>query len=875
MKPNQHARTAPVAEILVSLVVLLGLGHASAQAQTPVEFLETHCFACHSPALKKGDLDLTAVSLDRLEPASFAVWEKVYDRVRRDEMPPLKQARPEPGERSAVLAEIRGQLMRFEGARFEGEPRTGLRRLTRSEYENTLRDLFEKPGILVKDDLPPDGLAHGFDKSAEALEISHVHLANYLEAADRVLELAIARQPAPPARKVYKVSLANEQSTLGACILEGDGVMLRDQKPDPKYPPAGTHRHIDYGSHLALGMHADVSPGTSVGLFRHEDDSFRPSFAEFITIYPGMYRIRTHLWSFLWDKGNILPSPRAQTARLDVWHITGDGRGTGHPSTVLGYFDAPSIAGRTYEQTRWLNAADSFGFNFTDSQIGHQIRGSKERLMGWTGPGVACDGLEVEGPIHDRWPPTSHRRLFGDLPLVEFVAEQNPGVRPPVHKEPTQKFNARNQPDPAPHTLKLWTVGTTQWRADADKLLADFLPLAFRRPVSADDRRVYVDLVMERKEAGDSFEAAMRRTYRDALCSPEFLYHVEPPAADSSDQVDEFAMAARLSYFLWNSMPDERLMELARSGELRRRAVVHEEVERLLQDGRSERFRNDFLDQWLKLNKIAANDPDPKLYGGWRVDLQDAMVAETRGFFREMIERDLSPEYLVQSDFVMLNERLAGYYKIPGVVGCEMRLVAVPQGSPRGPFLTQASILKVTANGTTTSPVPRGAFVMDRLLGRPPDPPPPNIPAVEPDVRGATTIREQLANHRDNPACAACHAKLDPPGFALESFDVIGGWREKYQSITDRKPAVDPSGVLADGRPFRDILEFQALVVADPEPLWQNLAERLATYALGRGLSFGDRQEAVAGVVAAARKQNGGLRTLIHELVESDFFWSR
>jgi hypothetical protein len=203
-----------------------------------------------------------------------------------------------------------------------------------------------------------------------------------------------------------------------------------------------------------------------------------------------------------------------------------------------------------------------------------------------------------------------------------------------------------------------------------------------------------------------------------------------------------------------------------------------------------------------------------------------------------------------------------------------MRRVALPPGSPRGPFLTQAAILKITANGTTTSPVVRGAFVMDRLLGSPPEPPPPNVPAVEPDVRGATTIREQLDLHRNNATCAACHAKIDPPGFALESFDVIGGQRDRYRTITDVKPVVDPSGVLPDGRPFHDIHEFQALVAADSERLLKNMAERFAVYSLGRGLVFSDR-DAIAEIVAKTQSQGGGLRTLIHVLVSSELFQTR
>jgi hypothetical protein len=379
----------------------------------------------------------------------------------------------------------------------------------------------------------------------------------------------------------------------------------------------------------------------------------------------------------------------------------------------------------------------------------------------------------------------------------------------------------------------------------------------------------------------------MRWAYRAALCSPDFLYHVEPQG-----RLDDFALASRLSYFFWNSMPDDRLIELAGSNTLHQSDVLKAEVERLLRHEKSRRFVEDFLGQWLKLRQIAATDPDRKLYPEFSVYLQDSMVAETRAYFRELIDQNLDAGHLVKSDFAMLNEKLAVHYGIPGVSGSQIRRVALPADSPRGGFLTQAAILKITANGTTTSPVPRGAFVMDRLLGQPPDPPPANVPAIEPDVRGARTIREQLDKHRSDAVCASCHAKLDPPGFALEAFDVIGGFRARYRSIGDGDPAprgsidpfigisfklgpaVDASGSLPDGRGFHDIREFQNLAAADTGRLLSNLARQFAIYSTGRDLSFSDRDQ-IAAIVTNTKMNGGGIRTLIHELTQSQLFQTR
>jgi len=846
-------------------------------AQTePKAFLQKHCTECHDAETRKGGLDLTALQTDFGKEDEFHRWVKVYDRVVSGEMPPKKQARPAPADAKAVTDWLKQSLSVADRSRIDGQGRTAVRRLTRSEYENTIRDLFDLPGIVLKEGLPADGMAHGFDTNSDALDISHVNMAKYVEAADLALDLAIATQPKQPTMKLQRINIAKD---VGHILGNGDAVLVTDFKPDTFFPAPGENgSHLDQGAHDRVGA---FNRGAAVGIFRHEDESFKPRFQEFTTLYPGKYRVKASFWSFQWDKGQILPSRGTEAARLSIVHLSEDGRGGGHPSTVYGYYAAPSLSPQVHEFELWLNYKDTFGFNTASlAPVANYSR--KGRAMAFTGPAIASDWLEVEGPIHDVWPPVSHQRLFGDLPFAEFKAALYPGIRAPKRTPVRQAVtHALNRPDAV---KELWTVASINPRIDADRLLADFLPRAFRRPVEDAVRQGYVAKVEERIKAGDSFEAAMRWTYRAALCSPDFLYHVEP-----AGRLDDYALACRLSYFLWNSMPDEALTKLAATGKLRDPKVLKSEADRLLKDKKSERFVENFLGQWLKLRQIAANDPDPKLYPEFSPYLQDSMVAETHAYFREMIEKNLPSQYLVKSDFAMINEKLAVHYGIPGVSGPAIRRVALPPDCPRGGFLTQAAVLKITANGTTTSPVPRGAFVMDRILGQPPEPPPATVPAVEPDVRGATTIREQLEKHRSMVACASCHAKIDPPGFALESFDVIGGQRTRYRSIGagDKAPrgsidpfigigfklgpAVDPSGTTADGRPFSGIKEFQSLIAADPSRLLRNLAEQFARYSTGREVAFSDRDD-VAGLVARTQKQGGGLRALIHELVQSSLF---
>jgi hypothetical protein len=869
-----------VAPSLIALAGCLVLASGLSGADARQRFLQDNCAECHDAETRKGDFDLAALGSDPAKTDAFAKWVKVHDRVASGDMPPRKKTkRPAQKDSDVFAADLARTLEQIDRKRLADHARTGLRRLTRSEYEYTMRDLFALDGIPLRESLPADGSAHGFDTNSDALDISHVTLATYLDAADRVLDMAIAATPMPPVLQKLRISMARN---CGHILGNGDGVLLRDMKPDPEFPPAGEQGHIDEGAHQRVGSFDRLS---TVGLFRHEDESFKPYFYEFAALYPGRYKLRLSVWSFAWDKGQVLPARGTEAARLSIVHLSDDGRGGGHPSDVIGYYAAPSLRPTVHELDTWLNFKDCVGFNVASlAPVANYSR--KGRAMAFTGPGIACDYLDLEGPIHETWPPAGHRLLFGDLPLVQFHADAKAEAqtRWPIRKKLRQETQAPNRPDP---DQGQWTVASQDALKDADRLLAGFLPRAFRRPVADEVRAAYVAAVDTRLKAGDCFELAMRWAYRAALCSPDFLYLAEP-----SGKLDDSAIASRLSYFLWKSLPDETLTGLAASGRLRDGTILRQQVERLLKDARSQRFVEDFLGQWLKLRRIAANDPDHKLYPEFSPYLQDSMVAETRAYFRELLEQDLGASHLVKSDFAMLNEKLAVHYGIPGVVGPAIRRVPLPKDSCRGPFLTQAAILKITANGTTTSPVPRGAFVMDRLLGHPPEPPPPNVAAVEPDVRGAITVRELLDKHRSDAACAACHAKIDPPGFALESFDVIGGERARYRSMDKGDnaprgaidpfigigfklgPAVDASGEMPDGRPFAGIREFQELMARDPAPLLKNLAEQFLVYSTGRPLSFSDRGE-IAAIVERTAKRGGGIRSLLHEVVASRLFLTR
>jgi mono/diheme cytochrome c family protein len=851
--------------------------------------LERHCLDCHNAENRKGGLDLENLSRDEAVASNFDAWVKVHDKVRSSEMPPGKQRQLPPAERKALVRGLGAELAAVDRQRQEKEGRAVLRRLNRTEYENTLRDLLGVPWLNVRELLPEDGQAFGYDRSAAGLDLSYVQMAKYMEAADVALDAAIAQHAAPVPR--FKYHIPGGGSTLGRAASNGEAVFLKDFKYDASLTPIPRER-----DRLAAKVLLSKLPyNGTMGVFRIEDESFRPTFP-FEAVFPGKYRLRMSVWSFWWDKGEVKPSPRTEAAELLV------------AGRTLGYFDAPSLTPTVTEIEVWLGEAksikDQIQFNAASLKPA-QIYYRKGLAAEYTGAGIAVDWLEIEGPLNEEWPPASHRRLFGDLPMTSLppppkiklkdkgkdraidthIPRRVENVELLKMAKKAAKVSYVLEPSNIPHALEFSTVVSNAPEQDAHRLLVDFLPRAFRRPAATEEVERYVGLVRARLAQGDLFEVAMRAAYKAALCSTDFLYREE-----ATGELDHWSMAARLSYLLWNSMPDHELFELARKGRLHDPGIVRGQVERMLRDPKAERFVADFTDQWLDLRDIDATTPDKKLYPEFRRILRDAMLAEPRAFFREMLEKDLSVSNVVHSDFAMLNQRLAEHYGIPGVVGSALRRVPLPAGCDRGGFLTQAAVLKVTANGTDTSPVKRGAWVMRKIVGQPPEPPPPNVPAIEPDVRGTTSIREQLAKHRTDRNCAACHAKIDPPGFALESFDVIGGRRTRYRVLNDELEVVDPSqtfqnqkvryswgqkvdaaGELADGRAFADVDGFKQLLLDDTRVIARNLVGQMVTYATGAPVGFADREE-VERILDRTRPSDYGMRSLIHEVVQSAMF---
>ncbi len=418
-------------------------------------------------------------------------------------------------------------------------------------------------------------------------------------------------------------------------------------------------------------------------------------------------------------------------------------------------------------------------------------------------------------------------------------------------------------------------------RDEIARLMLRFATRAFRRPVTSPELEPYLTLVDDDLAAGLSLHDTLKRGYRALLCSARFLFLQERPGP-----LDDHAIATRLSYFLWSTTPDEGLLAAASAGKLKNEVLRHQQVERMLDDVRSEGLVTALADQWLNLREIDFTSPDEKLYPEFDEPLQLSMIAETHAFLAKLINENLPAANIIDSDFAMLNGRLAKHYGIPGVHHQQVQSVSLKPQDHRGGLITQGALLKVTANGTATSPVVRGAFINQRILGVEIPPPPDNVPAIEPDIRGATSIREQLQKHSHDASCAACHIKIDPPGFALENYDVIGGWRTTYRvpkpdskSESNSKTVsigipVDAHHQMPTGEAFADIDQFKSIILADPARIARNFTHQLLTYATGAPIAFNDRRE-VEDILETAKPNQFGIRDLIHAVADSPIFLSK
>ncbi len=781
-------------------------GQAFKEAWAPL--VEASCIDCHD-ANTDTPLNLEKIGHDLSDPNTFRQWVKIFDQVDSGEMPPKKKKRPDPTLKNKALTTLHQHLRDASLAKQIKDGRTPVRRLTRTEYEYTLHDLFGIGGELASK-LPPESTTSRFDTIASNQGISPVHIRSYLAAADQAIDEAIELRPRP------------------------------DLKP----------RLIDYPNHPYLQMWFKRELRRGGNTVKRKKDALvifddRPHTTQSNNMgirfkVPGQYRIKAEV--------------HASQARTPVTFCIYRGNDLGGVRELISSWQLNPGKPRQVEVEHYFTPGDYF--YLAPADLDCDPNGRNVLAVGardYRGEGVAIRRLTLEGPLEKQWPPERTRDLLGE---VEFRAGLKGNYSIVIGKSSMEQIK---------------------------EVVSRIGPRALRRPLRDTEPKTWAALAKPVLESGRGFEEGLRLVLRALLSSPEFLYHEAIPGP-----LDDYALATRLSYFLWKSLPDDQLLFLAAGGRLNDRAVLRSEVNRMLEDKKAQRFIEDLLDQWLELKEIDATTPDEKLYPEYDDVLRQAMLEETRRFFSEMIQSDLSVGEFIDSDFTFLNRRLAEHYGIPGVEGLGFRKVTLPAESPRGGLLTQASILKVTANGTNTSPVPRGSFVLANLLGTPPSPPPPGVGAVEPDTQGATTIREELAAHREMESCNRCHREIDPPGFALESFDPIGGFRSRYRSTGqgDRpltklfgRPVreyrlglpVDASGETSEGEPFAGIRDFKRLMKQKKDQLARHFLNQLIAYATGAEVEFADRKERDQ-ILEQAGRDGYRIRGMIHAVVQSKMF---
>ena len=908
------SRAAAMAIGAFAVAWMLGSASAAPAPAIPgaLSFTEKHCASCHNDVDKEGGFDIASLKFAPDAPGNAQRWVLVHDRVKAGEMPPKEKQRPDGGDLATFVQSVATALTEQERIVTQQQGRTTQRRLNRYEFENALRDLLHAPWLQVKGDLPEDGEAELFNKVGDVLDVSHVQMTRYLRATQLAIrqvmgvELARLDLPPPTTRKYY----ARDETVWTRTFLR-----RIDGNPNPErmaFPVLGKGPAPDVRARTAPLTVGESDPATreleAVGWMRSNYHPFHTIWDNFRAPVSGRYRVR---WSgyTLWvgpdgfSTGTVKGKDGNKTLvnRDPTWYQpNGDDISAGRrnepitfyaqgPAEVrrLGEFDLTPEPQTFDLGAIWIAANEAL---VTDASRFFRNRpGSASNPLAQRdgAPAVAFRWMEIEGPLWDDAATAGYRQLFGDLPLAKRPAGEAEVTVTALPDSSNRGAQGAGGYGRVVRTAEVPVqVVSKAPRADAERLLRAFMARAYRRPVQEAEVQRYLAVFDGEMKNGHDFTYAMIAGYSAVLCSPGFLFLEEEPG-----RLNDYALASRLAFFLTNSPPDEALRTRAARGELRRPDVLRAETERLLQDPKAGRFVEAFLDYWLELRKHDATTPSNTLYPDYYLDeaLVEASLAESRLFFTELLQKNLPARNVIHSDFTFLNERLAEHYNLPGVAGAAMRRVVLPADSVRGGVLTQAIVLKVTANGTTTSPVIRGKWIADRILGLHISPPPSSVGAVDPDTRGAVTIRQQLDQHRADASCAACHIKIDPPGFALENFDVMGGWRTRYRGdAKDQLPEiglgkngwpfdfhyalpVDARGQLPDGRPFHDVREFKRLILDDETQIARNLARHLTVFATAAPVRFSDRPQ-IEKILHATQASGYGVRGLVHAIVQSELF---
>jgi hypothetical protein len=769
------------------LLVTCGLVHTGKAQEQPVradlnQFLDRYCLECHNTEAGSGGLALDAIAEDEvgLHPKA---WEKVVRKLSTRQMPPAKKPRPDEPTYDAIVAALE-QSLDAAAAKHPDPGRTDtFRRLTRTEYQNAIRDLlaleFDADALL-----PSDEASHGFDNVTVG-DLSPTLLDRYITAAQRISRLALGTPSRTPGGDTFRIraDLTQEEHVEGLPLGTRGGALIAYHFPQDGLYEIEIHLTRDRNEHVE-GLKEP-----------HQIEVLldRQGMAHFTVAPPGPEGTADHQYVDAHLKTRI--PVKAGPHQLGVTFLK-------NPSSLL------EIKRQPYQAH----------FNFHR----HPRIGPALYEVSITGP------YEAKG--HGDTP--SRRRIFVGAPT-----------------RPEQEDDCARQ------------------------IIATLARRAYRRPVTDADLARPLEFYREARAQG-GFDAGIEMALSAVLVSPHFLFKIErdPPglARETAYRLSDLELASRLSFFLWSSLPDDELLVLASVGQLGKPDVLAQQVRRMLADGRSQSLVTNFADQWLHLRNLESTTRDLRLFPDFDDNLRQAFRRETELLFESVLRQDRSVLDLLKSDHTFLNERLARHYEIPHVYGSRYREVALDAESVRGGLLRHGSILAVTSYATRTSPVIRGKWILENLLGTPPPPPPANVPALQENTVSATlSVRERLAEHRANAACARCHNFIDPVGFALEDFDAVGRWR----TLEEGKP-VDATGGLPDGSTFTGVRGLEQALLDRPEIFVHTLAEKLLTFALGRGIESSDAP-AIRQAVRAAREEDYRFSALIVGIASSTPFQMR
>lgn len=829
-------------------------------------FLRQHCVRCHGPEEQQAELRLDLLTADFASADQAAVWTEVMDQLNLGQMPPADEPRPTPSEFEPVVDWINTRLRDADRAAKNAGGRIPMRRLNRIEFANSVRDLLHMdPKVLAPlvEDLPADGKAEGFDRLGVALFFDQTQVERTIAVAERIAERAIV-DGEPPVLAERAEAEANPRVGRGRGKAKS---RFADTLVDPG--PSGSEI-VDGGVRFVHGY------GN-----RRKGDWGRMGGTDCgeVVVRDGYYRIRVRAGASPGSRGEPMrvravyaanTPVRAEVeipieASLDnpqvqetvVFLRSGpDGL---KRSLAFTFNDISDLIVTTPENIRWnrevraartkLRDANTSGASKAEVEAAQtELEAVVARASKWKGPlrqynpkydfenppTIFVDWFEISGPVAKQWPPRSHRTIFFDGDErrdAEYVRE----------------------------------------------IFARLLPRAYRRPVTAVEIDGVVKLVEEAREAGTGFHDAVRMGLARVLFSPGFLFIQEPAVGETPRRLTDYELASRLSYFLWSSMPDETLFELAENEELRDPETLLEQVDRLLDDPKAAAFVEGFAGQWLNVREFGNTMPAAE-YRDYDAELEEFSKLEAYAFFQEILAENLPVTNFLDSDFVMINERLARHYGIEGVEGPDIRRVPVEPHHHRGGVLGMAGLMTLLSDGTRTLPVRRAAWVKTQLFGDPPGNPPPNAGEIQPNTAGKNlTVRERLDRHRNEATCASCHTRLDPFGIALENYDAIGQWRTKSNGEGFRErnaPPIDVSGEFPDGRTFASLEEYKTGLLERRDRFTRNLVQRMLTYALTRPVGYTDRQT-VDEVTERVRRDDYRMRTLVREVVGSELFQTK